>query len=36
MTKNVIFALLLDVTANESIGGTTVAGYGARTTKSKK
>ena len=35
MTKNVIIALLLDVTANESIGGG-VAGRSARTTKSKK
>ena len=36
MTKNVIIALLLGVAANESIGGTTVAGCGTRTTKSKK
>ena len=36
MTKNVIIALLLGVTANESIEGTTVTGRGARTTKSKK
>ena len=36
MTKNVIIALLLGVTVNESIGGTTVTGRGARTTKSKK
>ena len=35
MTKNVIIALLLVVTANESIGGG-VAGVIARTTKSKK
>ena len=36
MTKNVIIALLLGVTTDESIGGTTVTGRGARTTKSKK
>ena len=35
MTKNVIIALLLDVTAIESIGGG-VAGRSTRTTKSKK
>ena len=35
MTKNVIIALLLGVTANESIGGG-VAGRSTRTTKSKK
>ena len=35
MTKNVIIALLLGVTT-KSIGGTTVTGRGARTTKSKK
>ena len=35
MTKNVIIALLLGVTANENIGGG-VAGCSTRTTKSKK
>ena len=35
MTKNVIIGLLLDVTANESIGGG-VTGRSTRTTKSKK
>ena len=35
MTKNVIIALLLGVTANESIGGG-VARRSTRTTKSKK
>ena len=35
MTKNVIIALLLGVTANESIGGG-VTGRSTRTTKSKK